>query len=160
DGDDDQALALAAAAESESEHPLARALFTAAGERGEVPHATDFRSMSGRGVEAVVDGAKVAVGGPTMLAERGLTAPAALSEAIEAWKERGASVLYLIEDDRVSAAFSVEDEIRSESRQAVEELHRLGVEVAMITGDARQVAEAVGADLSIDRVLAEVLPED
>jgi Cu2+-exporting ATPase len=74
--------------------------------------------------------------------------------------QRGAAVLYVIEDGRVTGALSVEDEVRPESRQAVEELHRLGVKVAMITGDARQVAEAVAADLNIDQVLSEVLPED
>jgi Cu2+-exporting ATPase len=74
--------------------------------------------------------------------------------------QRGASVLYVIEDGRVTGAFSVEDEVRPESRQAVDELHRLGVKVAMITGDAHQVAEAVAAELDIDQVLTEVLPED
>jgi P-type Cu2+ transporter len=159
-GDDDRVLALAAAVEADSEHPLARAIVTAARERGEVPTATGFRSMSGRGVEARVDGSKVIVGGPTMLNEGPSEIPAELASSVEGWKERGAAVLYVVEDGSVTGAFSVEDEVRPESRQAVDELHRLGVEVAMITGDALQVAEAVAADLDIDRVLAEVLPED
>jgi Cu2+-exporting ATPase len=116
--------------------------------------------MSGRGVEAEVNGSKVAVGGPVMLGELNFEVPASLAETVEGWKQRGAAVLYVIEDGRVTGAFSVEDEVRPESRQAVDELHRLGVKVAMITGDARQVAEAVAADLDIDQVLSEVLPED
>jgi Cu2+-exporting ATPase len=160
EGDDDRVLATAAAVETDSEHPLARAIVTAARERGDVPSASSFRSMSGRGVEADVDGSKVAVGGPAMLAERGLEVPSSLQASVEEWKRRGAAVLYVIEDGQVTGAFSVEDEIRPESRQAVDELHQLGVKVAMITGDARQVAEAVASELGIDRVLAEVLPED
>ena len=158
--DDDRVLATAAAVEAESEHPVAKAIVSAATERGGIPAATDFKSMSGRGVEASVDGSKVAVGGPAMLDEGGFELPDQLSGAVEKWKDRGASVLYVIEDGTVIGALSVEDEVRPESVQAVEELHRLGVEVAMITGDARQVAESVAAELGIDRVLAEVLPED
>jgi Cu2+-exporting ATPase len=116
--------------------------------------------MSGRGVEATVDGSKVMVGGPALLNEGRFETPEDLAGTVEGWKERGAAVLYVIEDGKVTGAFSVEDEIRPESRRAVDELHRLGVEVAMITGDARQVADAVAGDLDIDRVLAEVLPED
>ncbi|HEX2152494.1 MAG TPA: copper-translocating P-type ATPase [Acidimicrobiia bacterium] len=160
DGDTDRLLAVAAAAESESEHPLARAIVAAAGDRGRLPPATAFRTMSGRGVEAQVDGTRVAVGGPALLDERGVDVPADVEAATARWRQRGAAVLYVIEDDRVTGAFSVADEIRPESRLAVDELHRLGVDVAMITGDARQVADAVAADLGIDQVLAEVLPED
>jgi Cu2+-exporting ATPase len=159
DGDEERLLAVAAAVEADSEHPLARAVVTAARDRAaRIPAAVEFRSLSGRGVEALVDGARVAVGGPAMLGERRL--PAQLDDTVERWKTRGAAVLYVIEGDEVTGAFSVEDEVRPESRQAVDELHELGVQVAMITGDARQVAEAVAAELDIDQVLAEVLPED
>ncbi|HEX6222431.1 MAG TPA: copper-translocating P-type ATPase [Acidimicrobiia bacterium] len=157
--DEDHVLRLAAAVESDSEHPLARAIVTAARERGEVPRASEFRAMSGRGVEATVSGTRVAVGGPALLRERDIEIPSELEEAVRAWQQRGAAVLYVI-DDAVIGAMSMEDEVRPESRQAVDELHQLGVRVAMITGDARQVAEAVAADLGIDQVLAEVLPED
>jgi Cu2+-exporting ATPase len=160
DGDDQRLVVTAAAVESESEHPLARAIVDAGRARGALPRATGFRSMSGRGVEAEVDGSKVAVGGPALLAERGLEVPVSISEMVERWKTRGAAVLHVIEDGKVSGALSLEDQVRPESRQAVAELHRLGVEVAMITGDARQVAAAVAGDLSIDHVMAEVLPED
>ncbi|MFO7293823.1 MAG: copper-translocating P-type ATPase [Actinomycetes bacterium] len=159
-GDDDRVLALAAAVEAESEHPVARAVVEAASELGGVPAASGFRAMSGRGVEAEVDGSRVAVGGPALLAEMGVEVPEDVDRAVAEWMRRGAAVLYVIENGEVTGAFSVEDEIRPESRQAVQELKRLGVEVAMITGDARQVAEAVASELGIDRVLAEVLPED
>jgi Cu2+-exporting ATPase len=116
--------------------------------------------MSGRGVEANVDSLRIAVGGPALVSERRVAIPAAVEQAANGWKQRGAAVLYVLEDDRVVGAVSMEDEIRPESREAVDELHRLGVKVAMITGDAHQVADAVGAELGIDQVLAEVLPED
>ena len=160
DSDTDRLLAMAAAVESDSEHPLARAIVAAAKEHGHIPTATGFKSMSGRGVEAQVDGMTVAVGGPALLAERSLDVPTEVDEAVDGWKQRGAAVLYVLEDGKVTGALSLEDEVRPESKEAIDELHRLGVKVAMITGDARQVADAVGAELGIDQVLAEVLPED
>jgi Cu2+-exporting ATPase len=120
----------------------------------------DFRSLTGRGVRATVDGVEVAVGGPTLLRETGIAIPADLDDATRPWTERGAAVLYVIRDSEVVGAVALEDEIRHESRQAVEALHRRGVTVAMITGDAHQVAAAVGIDLGIDEVFAEVLPQD
>jgi P-type Cu2+ transporter len=100
------------------------------------------------------------VGGPAMLRERGLGEPDDLSRHVEEWKQRGAAVLYVLQDGHVHGALALEDEIRPESKQAVEELHALGVKVVMITGDARQVADAVAARLGIDEVFSEVLPED
>jgi Cu2+-exporting ATPase len=132
----------------------------AAVERGGVATVTGFRSLTGRGVEAVADGTDVAVGGPALLGQRGLDVPAALAEPVASWQQRGAAVLYLIRGVDIVAAFALEDEVRPEARQAVDELRHLGVDVAMITGDAHQVAEAVARDLAIDEVFAEVLPED
>ena len=160
DSDKDRLLAIAAAVESDSEHPLARAIVAAAKEHGHIPTATGFKSMSGRGVEAQIDGMTVAVGGPALLAERSTDVPTEVNASVDGWKQRGAAVLYLLQDGKVTGALSLEDEVRSESKEAIDELHRLGVKVAMITGDARQVADAVGAELNIDQVLAEVLPED
>jgi Cu2+-exporting ATPase len=157
----DRLLALAAAVEADSEHPLARAIVAAAGQRGlTVPPGSGFRSMTGRGVEARVDGASVAVGGPALLRERRVESPAAVREAVAAWQARGAAVLHVLRDGEVLGALALEDEVRAESRPAVEALHRQGVTVAMITGDARAVAESVAAALGIDEVFAEVLPED
>jgi Cu2+-exporting ATPase len=159
DGGEEALLALAGAVEADSEHPLARAI-VAAGEKGGVSAADNFRSLTGRGVEAEVDGSAVAVGGPSLLRERGLEEPADLVEAVDGWKARGATVLHVIRNGRISGALALEDEVRPESREAVQALHEQGIRVVMITGDARQVAEAVAADLGIDEVFAEVLPED
>ena len=160
DSDDDRLLAVAGAVESDSEHPIARAIVAAATVRGPIPGASHFEAKSGRGVQALVDGKQVAVGGPALLAERGLDSPPELRHVSADWKARGAAILYVIEENKVIGALSTEDEIRPESGKAVDELRRLGVKVAMITGDAHQVAEAVAAELGIDQVLAEVLPED
>jgi Cu2+-exporting ATPase len=157
----DDVLAVAAAVESDSEHPLAKAIVAAAQRTGRsMPRARDFRSITGRGVEATVDGVRAAVGGPALLRERNLSEPDDLSRYIEEWKDRGAAVLHVVRNDEVYGAIALEDEIRPESKQAVDELHALGVKVVMITGDAQQVADAVAKQLGIDEVFAEVLPED
>jgi Cu2+-exporting ATPase len=161
--DEATVLRYAAAVEADSEHPLARAIVAAATESAavtDVPRATGFRAITGRGVSADVDGRTYAVGGPTLLRERNLTVPADLEPSIDEWTQRGAAVLYLTTDDRILGAFALEDEVRPEAADAIAELRALGVDVAMITGDARQVADAVGRDLGIDDVFAEVLPED
>jgi P-type Cu2+ transporter len=162
DGDENGLLALAGAVEADSEHPLARAIVAEAGSRlgGDLPRAGDFRSMTGRGVQASVGGATVAVGGPALLRELDVPEPEELATPIAGWRRRGATVLFVVRDDKVAGALALEDTVRPESRQAVDELHRLGRRVVMITGDARQVAEAVAGELGVDEVLAEVLPED
>jgi Cu2+-exporting ATPase len=100
------------------------------------------------------------VGGPALVRERQLSVPDDLVQPIDDWKGRGAAVLYVIRDDQIVGALALEDQVREESRAAVKALHDRGVTVAMITGDAEQVAKAVAADLGIDDVFAEVLPED
>jgi P-type Cu2+ transporter len=156
----DAMVRLAGAVEADSEHPLARAIVHSARQRGELPRAAGFRAMAGRGVQAQVDGATVAVGGPALLRQLGLEEPEVLAERLEAMRRRGAAVLHVVRDDKVVGALSLEDAVRPESREAVAELHRLGRRVVMLTGDARQVAEAVAAELGVDEVFAEVLPED
>ena len=158
--DEDEALRLAGGVESDSEHPLARAIVAAARQRGAVATATNFRSITGRGVEADIDGTAYAVGGPALLRDRGMPEPPELAGWSSGWKQRGASVLYLVRGDHIVGAFALEDEIRSEAREAVRQLQAMGKRVVMITGDARQVADAVGDDLGVDEVFAEVLPED
>jgi Cu2+-exporting ATPase len=160
DGDEERLVALAAAVEADSEHPLARAIVNASKGMGSVAKATGFKAMSGRGVEAVVDGMNVAVGGPALLRERSIDVPVELNERVTRWEQRGAAVLFVIGDGRIVGALSLEDEIRPESKEAIDLLHGLGVRVAMVTGDARQVAESVGQELDIDEVMSEVLPED
>ena len=157
----DALLALAAAVESDSEHPVARAIMRAARNRNlPLSPATDFTSLTGRGVQAVVAGRAVHVGGPALLRELGLDEPADLAASTGIWMGRGAAVLHVIEGDRILGAVSLEDSVRGESREAVAALQNRGVKVAMITGDARQVAHAVAEDLNIDEVFAEVLPAD
>jgi P-type Cu2+ transporter len=158
--DEVELLAQAAAVEADSEHPLAKAIVAAARERTDVPRASDFRSMTGRGVEATVNGERVAVGGPALLRERGIDVPETLRTARDNARDRGAAVLYVVRDDAIIGALALEDEVRPESREAVKALHAHGAKVVMITGDAQQVADAVADDLGIDEVFAEVLPED
>jgi Cu2+-exporting ATPase len=157
---EDGVLGIAGGVESDSEHPLARALVAAAKERGGVATADGFRSLTGRGVEATVEGTAYAVGGPALLRERGAVVPPDLADTIVDWQARGAAVLHLVRGTDVIGAFALEDEVRPEAREAVAALKSLGIKVVMITGDARQVANAVAADLGIDEVFAEVLPED
>ena len=153
-------LALAGAVEADSEHPLARAIVAAAVAKNAQATATDFHSLSGRGVRAHVAGTEISIGGPGMLRDSGAIPPDAITQQATSWSQRGATVLYVIEDGSVIGALALADQIRPESRAAVEELHQLGVRVVMITGDAHDVANAVAADLGIDEVFAEVLPED
>lgn len=157
--DADAVLALAAAVESDSEHPVARAIVQAAKARNlALPTATGFTALTGRGARAGVDGRTVHLGGPALL--RGAAEPAALAARTRAWMDRGAAVLHVVDDGNVLGAVSMEDAVRPESRQAVSALRLRGVKVAMVTGDAHQVAQAVAADLDIDEVFAEVLPAD
>ncbi len=160
DSNESKVLSLAGAVESDSEHPLAKAIVAAAKASGSLPAAREFRSMPARGVEARVDGRKLAVGGPKLLQEHGVELPARLDSKVDDWKGRGASVLFLMENERILGAFALEDEVRKESHEAVRALHRLGIKVAMVTGDAKQVASSVAEELGIDEFFAEVLPED
>jgi Cu2+-exporting ATPase len=157
----DDVLALAATAESESEHPVARAIVAAARDRDiAIGAPDDFESITGRGVTATYDGNEVAVGGPALLDQLGLTEPDELAPRTERWRDDGGSVLYVVVDGTVVGALTSADEIRPESLTAVDDLHARDVRVAMITGDARQVADAVATELGIDEVFAEVLPKD
>ena len=161
---DAELLALAGAAEADSEHPVARAIVSAA--QADTTAAslaytgTGFTSMTGRGVRATVHGHDVAVGGPNLLRQLGLDTPADIGVTVQAWVDRGASVLHVISDGAVIGAVGLEDKVREESRAAVKALQSRGVKVAMITGDAQQVADVVAAELGIDEVFADVLPQD
>ena len=158
--DADTVLGLAAAAEADSEHPIARAIVAAAKNNGAVPDAENFEALTGRGVQATVDGRTVKVGGPAMLDELDLAEPDELSRTVAAWRDRGGSVLWIVVDGQIAGAVTLADEIRPESRAAVDALHERGVKVVLITGDARQVADGVAAELGIDEVFADVLPKD
>ena len=154
---DDEVLAIAAAAEADSEHPLARAIVAAARRRElRAPTSSDFTSSPAVGVAARVGGHTVRVGGPRLLEEAGQSE---LPEAAH-WRDEGAIILHVVLDGEVAGALALADEIREESRQAVDALHKLGIKVVMITGDAQTVADSVAAQLDIDRVFAGVRPED
>ncbi len=158
---EEELLALAAAVERDSEHPLARAIVAAARERiGRVPPASGFRALPGRGVEASLDGHTVAVGGPSLLREKGADVPAELARRTATWEERGAAVLHVLRDGAVVGAIALEDQIRPESQEAVDALHARGIRVVMITGDSEAVARTVAERLGVDEFFAEVLPED
>lgn len=153
----DELLALAAAAESDSEHPLARAIVRAAEEQQlEIPRASNFSSSPAVGVKATVNDTVIEVGGPYLLEEHG----AAELDVARTWREEGAIILHVLADGRVIGALRLADKIRDESFDAVRALHAADVEVVMITGDAKAVAESVAAELGIDRVYAGVRPED
>ena len=158
--DENRMVAIAGAVESDSEHPLARAITAEAARRGDIPGTTDFRARTGRGVDAVVDGERFSVGGPALLRELGTTVPDVVQQRADEWAARGAAVLFLFHGEEIIGAFALEDEVRPEAREAVDELKDMGTQVVMITGDAQQVADAVGAALGLDRVMGEVLPED
>jgi Cu2+-exporting ATPase len=152
-----EVLALAAAAEADSEHPLARAIVRAAEERGlDVPSAADFSSSPAVGVRAEINGSTVEVGGPKLLEKHSASEVA----AADRWRSEGAIILHVIEAGAVIGALRLADEIRPESRDAVDALHALGAQVVMITGDAEAVARSVAAEFGIDRVFAGVHPAD
>jgi P-type Cu2+ transporter len=158
---EDDALRLAAAVERDSEHPIAQALLKSAQDRNvQVPHAKSFQAIAGHGVEAEVDGRSLKVGGPALLRKLGIEPAAELDDAAERFGQSGQAAIYLIEGGRALAVFAVADAIRPESYEAVKRLHKEGLDVAMLTGDSRAVADAVAQELGIDTVFAQVLPED
>ena len=157
----DEALRLAAAVERDSEHPIARAIAESARERGlDVPPARDFEYTPGVGVAATVAGRELRAGGPALLRSLDREPPAELRAAAEAAAAAGRAAIYLADGDAVLAVFAVADRVRPESAEAVERLHRRGIDVVMLTGDARAVAEAVAEELGIDSVFAEVMPDE
>ena len=157
DHDEQRVLALAAAAEADSEHPLARAITGAASaQEVQIPRASDFSSSPAIGVKATVDGTVIEVGGPYLLQQHS----ASELPIADQWREEGAIILHVLADGEVIGALRLADEIRTESRDAVDALHARGAQVVMITGDAQAVADTVAKDLGIDRVFAGVRPED
>lgn len=156
----DDALRLAAAVEHDSEHTIAHGIVRSAEQRKLlIPVAQSFEAIPGKGVKARLDGRDLLMGGPALLQTFGITVPTPLRQAALEASRLGQSAIYLAEHGAVVAVFAVADVIRSESKEAVRDLHQRGIRVLMMTGDSQTVAEAVGAELGIDTVLAEVLPE-
>jgi Cu2+-exporting ATPase len=156
----DRALSLTAAIEGDSEHTIARGIRRSAEVRGlELPEVNNFEAIKGRGVKASSIGKTYHIGGPRMLEMLAIFLPIPLQTLTDQANNRGQSVVYLIEDGQAVAAFALADVIRPESKEAIDKLHEMGVEVAMLTGDSQAVANAVAEELGIDQVFAEVLPE-
>ena len=157
---DDEALALAAAVERDSEHTIAQGIVKSAEERRlTVPRSEGFRAIPGHGVRAVVANRELQLGGPALLRTLNVAPDAALAAAIARAASRGQAAITMFERDTALAVFAIADAVREESREAVDSLHRQGLEVIMMTGDAKPVADAVAQALGIDTVFAEVLPE-
>lgn len=160
DWDTSRALALAAALEADSEHLIARAIRGfARSNKLVIPPVSRFSALQGRGVQADFNGQTVYIGGPRLLEMLGLTPAGSIATFTENANNQSQSVVYMTTHQRIFAAIAIADVIRTESKQAVEALQRMGIEVAMLTGDSRPVAEAVARQLGINRVFAEVLPE-
>jgi Cu2+-exporting ATPase len=158
---ENDALRLAAAVERDSEHTIAQGIVKSAEERQlNVPQADEFEAIPGHGVRAVVEGREFYMGGPAMLRRLNVTPHAAVREAADRAASRGQASVYLLTSTNALAAFAVADAVRAESREAIQRLHEQHIEVVMLTGDAKAVANAVAQDLGIDIVFAEVLPGD
>ena len=161
DWSESAALGLAAAVEGDSEHIIAQAIRHAAEQRQiRLPEVHDFSAIKGRGAKAQIDGKMIHIGGPRLLEMLELTPPAELGNFVQHAEANGQSVIYLVQDGQIVAALALADVIRPESRPAIEQLQRLGMEVVMLTGDSHAVAKAVAEELGIDRFFAEVLPEN
>ncbi|WP_394329105.1 heavy metal translocating P-type ATPase [Haloferax sp. Q22] len=160
--DETRAFEVAAGVEGDSEHMIARAIRNAATDRG-VRQATvsEFENLRGLGVRATVEGETVHLGGPNLIDRLGIEYPDEIASFADEAGSNAQTVIYLIRDEsEVVAAFALADVIREESRRAIEALHAMGIEVAMLTGDSEDVARAVSAELGIDQYFAEVLPEE
>jgi Cu2+-exporting ATPase len=164
DVSEEEALALTAAIEGDSEHTIARGIRKSSEERQlSLPEVSSFEAIKGRGVKAIYDGHAVYVGGPRLLEMLKIDLPQDIAEFEQQASQKGQSVVHLIEEgtggSRVIAAFALADVIRTESKAAIEKLHEMNIELAMLTGDSEAVAKAVAEELGIDTYFAEVLPE-
>ncbi|MCV7124683.1 copper-translocating P-type ATPase [Mycobacterium lacus] len=157
----DQVLCIAAAVESGSEHPIGAAIVAGARERGlQIPAATAFTNVAGHGVRAEVDGKPVLVGRRKLVDEQDLRLPDHLAAAAAEFEERGRTAVFVGRDNQVVGVLAVADTIKDDAVDVIRQLHAMGLQVAMITGDNARTANAIAQQVGIDRVLAEVLPQD
>ena len=158
--DENHALALTAAVEADSEHIIARALRQASQNKNlQIPVVTDFEAIKGRGIHAKHNGKDVWVGGPRLLEMLNLKPEQEILEFASFAGQKGQTVVYLIVDRKIFAAFALADVIRTESYEAIKKLNEMNIQVAMLTGDSKEVAKAVADELGIKLYFAEVLPE-
>lgn len=157
---EDKVLSLALAVEGDSEHPIARGIREKAQSAGIQPASiSNFEAIKGHGIKASYDGQTVHVGGPRMLEMLAMDLSGQMAEFRDKANNNAQTVVYLIVDQTVVAGFALADVVRPESKQAIQRLHEMGIGVAMLTGDSREVADAVAREIGIDTVFAEVLPE-
>lgn len=149
----EEILKLAAAAEQYSEHPVAKAITEA--EQGKIPAAEDFVSLTGKGISAIVDNKKVLLGNKLLMDENDI----GFSFDASGWENEGKTVMFMAVDAKAAAVIAVADPVRSESAFAISELHSLGIQVQMVTGDNPRTANAIAKQVAVDRVTAGVLPE-
>lgn len=155
-----EVLRLAASAEHGSEHPLAEAIVKAALEKKmELLEVSDFKAMPGHGVEAAVEGKRLLIGNLALMKDRGFSLDGMEKEAERLWSQ-GNTVLFLSIESRIAGIIALADALKPDARETIEALHKLGNEAVMITGDNHRTAEAIAREAGIDRVLAEVLPEN
>jgi Cu2+-exporting ATPase len=156
----EEALSIAAGIEGDSEHIIAEAIRQYVQAQNVRPASvSNFESLAGRGAKALVNDTVYSIGGPRLLEQQGLSVPAALQDAKQKAEATGQAVIYLANQDQIVALFAIADVIREESREAVQQLHDLGLKVAMLTGDSEAVARAVAQELNIDTYFSQVLPE-
>lgn len=156
----DNLMQITASAEKDSEHPLGQAIVAGAQDKGLVLLKADsFNSITGRGIEAVIDGQSILAGNRKLMDERNITL-VDMAEASDRLANEGKTPMYVAVDCRLAGIVAVADVVKQSSRAAIESLHEMGVEVAMITGDNRKTAGAIAKQVGIDRVLAEVLPQE
>lgn len=158
--DENRVLAVAATVENASEHPLAKAVVDGARERGiDIGEVEDFRSVTARGVEGVVDSKNILIGNRRLLAEAEVSGLEALDDDLAHLEGRGRTAVLVAENGRAIGIIAVADAIKPDSKAAIEAMHALGLQVAMVTGDNELAARAVADEVGIDEVLAGVLPE-
>ena len=156
----DDALRLAASLEKDSEHTIAQGVVKSAEERGLKPtRAENFKAIPGQGVQATVDGRQLMIGGPALLRALGITPDPPSAQAMDKAAQNAQTAITLVEGKKLLAVFAIADAIREESREAVRRLHDQQIEVIMMTGDSKPVADAVARQVGVDTVLAEVSPE-
>ncbi|MBA7594429.1 Copper-exporting P-type ATPase [subsurface metagenome] len=155
----EEILQLAASAEHGSEHPLGEAIVKAASEKKlKLSPASDFNAVPGHGIEALVEGKKLLLGNLKLIKDRGLSLNGLEEEANRLW-EKGKTVMFIALDSQVVGIIAVADTIKPNAKEALEEIHKMGVETVMLTGDNQRTAEAIAQEVGVDHILAEVLPE-
>jgi len=158
--DENRLLRITACAEKGSEHPLASAIVREAEKRGlALSPVTDFKAIPGRGIEAALDGVSILAGNRKLMEEKNIPL-SQIEAASDRLAEEGKTPMYIAFDGKAAGITAVADVLKPSSKQAIEKLHRMGIEAAMITGDNKKTANTIAKQVGIDRVLAEVLPQD